>query len=77
MDQLIWMLIGAGGLAGMIVMRLAAKHGFAWVRAELKSRASAAEAEFRARVTAAAAPFEERVKALETSVAAIKAKIGG
>ena len=77
MDQLIWMLIGAGGLAGMIVMRLAAKHGLAWARAELKARAFAVEADFKAKVMAAAAPFEERVKLLETSVAAMKAKIGG
>jgi len=74
MDQLVWMVIGAGGLAGMILMRLAARHGLAWVRAELKARASAAEAAFKAKVTAAAGDLAPRLAAVEAQV---KAAIDG
>ena len=70
MDQLVWMVIGAGGLAGMILMRLAGKHGLAWVRAELKARASAAEAAFKAKVTAAAGDLGSRLAAVEARVKA-------
>lgn len=65
MEQLAWMLTGAGVLAGLILVRLAARHGFAWVRVELKARADAAEAEFKARVSAAAGDLAPRIAALE------------
>jgi hypothetical protein len=70
MDQLVWMFIGAGGLAGMILMRLAARHGLAWVRAELKARASAAETAFKAKVAAAAGDLGARLAAVEAQVKA-------
>ncbi len=73
MDQLIWMLIGASGFAALILMRLAAKHGAAWVQAQMKARASAAEAEFRAKVTAAAGDLGARLVTVEAQVKALPA----
>lgn len=75
MDQLIWMLIGACGLAALILMRLAAKHGWAWTQAQLKARASAAESEFKAKVAAAAGDLGARLARIESDVAALKARV--
>lgn len=75
MEQLAWMLTGAGVLAGLILVRLAARHGFAWVRVELKARADAAEAEFKARVSAAAGDLAPRIAALEGRVPAVMERL--
>ena len=53
MEALFYTSAGAAGAIGLILMRLAARHGLAWVRAELKARASAAEAAFKAKVASA------------------------
>ena len=68
MEPLVWMLVGAGGVAVLIALRLAARHGWAWVRAQLKVRADAAEAEFKAKVSAAAGDLSPRISALEGRV---------
>ena len=76
MEPIFYTSAGAAGVIGLIILRLAARHGWAWVAARLAAKAQAAEADVKARFDAAAAPFEARVKALEASVAAIKAKVG-
>ncbi len=73
-EPIIWMAVGATGLASTLLIRLAAKHGLVWVRAELKARASAAEAEFSRKVQAAASDLTPRLAALEAQV---KAAIDG
>lgn len=70
MEPIIYMALGASGLAGVILIRLAAKHGLAWMRAQLKARASGAEADFKAKVAAAAGDLVPRVAALEREVEA-------
>jgi hypothetical protein len=91
MEPIVWMSLGAGGVVSLIVMRLAAKHGWAWVQAQLKQHAAAAEAEFKAKVTAAAGDLAPRVAELEgrlkaavenelapikADVAALKSRVG-
>jgi hypothetical protein len=75
MEQLAWMLTGAGALAGLILVRLAARHGFAWVRVELKARADAAEAGFKTRVSAAAGDLAPRISAIEGRVPAFMERL--
>ena len=75
MEPIFWMLIGAGLLAALILVRLAAKHGLAWVQAQLKARASAAETEFKTKVAAAAGNLGARLAKVETDVAALRAKV--
>ncbi len=74
MEPIFWTALGASGVVGMLLVRLAARHGWAWVRAELKARASAAEAEFKSKVQAAAGDLGARLAALE---ARVKAAIDG
>jgi hypothetical protein len=62
------MAVGASGLAGLIIVRLAAKHGWTWVQSQLKARAAQAEAAFRAKVSAAAGDLAPRITALESRV---------
>jgi hypothetical protein len=83
MEPLIYMSLGAAGVVCLILMRLAASHGWTWVQGQLKQHAAAAEAEFKAKVTAAAGDFapriadlESRLKAaLETELAPLKADV--
>ncbi len=74
MEPIFWGVLGASGVIGLTLLRLAARHSLAWVRAELKARASAAEAEFAHRVMAAAGDLTPRLAALEAQV---KAAIDG
>ena len=91
MEPIVWMLAGAGGVVCLILMRLAARHGWAWVQAQVKQHAAAAEAEFKAKVAAAAgdlaprvAELESRLKAaldgelahIKADIAALKTKMG-
>lgn len=68
MEPFVWMAVGASGLAGLIIVRLAAKHGWDWVRARLKACAAQAEDEFKAKVSAAASDLVPRLVALESRV---------
>ena len=80
MEPIFYISAGAAGVVGLIILRLAATHSWAWVEAKIKekikAKASAAEADVKAKFVAAAAPFEARVVALEQAVANIKAKVG-
>jgi len=80
MEPLLYVSMGAAGVIGLIILRLAARHGWAWVeariKAKIKAKATAAEADVRAKFAAAAAPFEARIAALEQAVANIKTKVG-
>lgn len=63
MESLIWMGAGAMGVVALILCRLAAKHGWAWVEAKLKAEAAATEATFAAKVSAAAGDLEAKIGA--------------
>jgi uncharacterized protein YceH (UPF0502 family) len=76
MEPTIYMALGAAGVVGLIILRLAVRRGWAWVEARIRAKATAAEAGIKAKFAAAAAPFEARVAALEQAVANIKAKVG-
>ena len=65
MEPFVWMAVGASGLAGLIIVRLAARHGWDWVRTQLKARAAQAEADFKEKVSAAAGDLPPRITALE------------
>lgn len=68
MEPVIWMLIGAGGIVALIITRFAAKHGWAWVQAQLKARAEQTEAAFKAKVSAAVGDLEPRITAIENQI---------
>jgi len=68
MEPIIWMFIGASGIVVLILMRLAARHGWDWVRTQLKARAAQAEDEFKTKVSAAAGDLSPRITALEGRV---------
>ena len=70
MEAIVWMLAGAGGVVCLILMRLAARHGWAWLQAQMKQHAAAAETEFKAKVAAAAGDLAPRVAELETRLKA-------
>ena len=61
------------------------RHGWAWVKTQLKQHAGAAEAEFKAKVAAAVGDVDARIKEVvhcelakvESDIAAIKARVGG
>jgi hypothetical protein len=88
MEPIIYMSLGASGVISLILIRLAAKHGWAWVRAQLKQHAGAVEADFKAKVSGAVGDLDARIKAaatdvvhselskLESDIAALKAKAG-
>jgi hypothetical protein len=76
MEPPIWMGLGAAGVVGLILTRLAAKHGWAALDAKLKAKASATEAAFAAKVSAAAGDLETKVKAaVDTELTSIQARV--
>ena len=85
MEPIIWMSLGAGGVICLILMRLATKHGWAWVRSQLKQHAGAVEADFKAKVSAAIGDIDGRIRdvvhselaKIESDIAALEAKTGG
>ncbi len=75
-EPILWAVIGAGGVVALILCRLAAKHGWAWVEAKVKAKAAAAEADAKAKITAAVGDVDAKIKgAVATEVATIKADI--
>jgi hypothetical protein len=88
MEPIIWMSLGAAGVVSLILMRLAARHGWAWVQAKLKTHAMDLESEFKQKVSGAVGDLDARIKAaatdvvhselskLESDIAALKAKAG-
>jgi hypothetical protein len=85
MEPIIYMSLGAAGVVALILFRLAAKHGWAWVRDQLKQHAMDAESDFKQKVSAAVGDLDARIKdvvhselaKIESEIAAIKAKVGG
>ncbi len=85
MEPILYMSLGAAGVVCLILMRLAAKHGWARVKSQLKQHAGAVEADFKAKVSAAVGDLDARIRdvvhseiaKLESDVAALKAKVGG
>jgi hypothetical protein len=85
MEPIIWMSLGAAGVVTLILCRLAAKHGWAWVQAKLKERAVDAEADLKQKFSGAIGDLDARIRdvvhsevaKLESEIAALKAKVGG
>ena len=85
MEPIIYMSLGAAGVICLILMRLAARHGWAWIRSQLKQHAGAVEADFKAKVSTAIGDLDARIKdvvhselaKVESDIAAIKARVGG
>ena len=85
MEPIIWMSLGASGVVTLILMRLAAVHGWAWVQAQLKQHATETESMFKRKVSAAVGDLDARIRdavhselaKLESDIAALKAKVGG
>ncbi len=83
MEPIIWMSLGAGGVVSLILVRLAAKHGLAWVQAKLKERATDAEADLKRKFSGAIGDLDARIKdvvhselaKVESDIAALKAKV--
>lgn len=76
MEPVFYMSVGAAGVIGLIIMRLAARHGWAWVESKIKAKATAAEADVKAKFASVAGPLETRIAAAETAIAALKQKVG-
>jgi hypothetical protein len=84
MEAIFWMPVGAVGVVCLILMRLAAQHGWAWVRAQVTQHAMDAESGFTQRVSAAVGDLDGRVKAavdrelaeVKADLAALKTKVG-
>jgi len=84
MEPILYMSIGAAGVACLILMRLAAKHGWAWVQGQVKQHAMDAESAFKQKVSAAVGDLDTRIRdvvhsefaKVESEIAALKAKVG-
>jgi hypothetical protein len=85
MEPIIYMSLGAAGVVSLILLRLAARHGWAWVQGQVKAHAGEVEADFKTKVHAAVGDLDARIRdvvhselaKLESDIAAIKAKVGG
>jgi hypothetical protein len=53
---------GAAGVICLILMRLAARHGWAWVQGQVKQHAGAVEADFKQKVSAAVGDLDARIR---------------
>jgi hypothetical protein len=79
------MSLGAAGVVSLILVRLAAVHGWAWIQAKLKERAMDAEAELKQKFSGVIGDLDGRIRdvvhselaKVESDIAAIKAKVGG
>ncbi len=83
MEPVIWMSMGAAGVVSLILMRLAAVHGWAAVQAWLKQRAMDEESKLKQKFSAAVGDLDARIKdvvhselaKVESDIAALKAKV--
>jgi uncharacterized small protein (DUF1192 family) len=88
MEPIIWMLIGAVGVMLLILLRLAAKHGWTWVAAKLQARAANARSDLRREISGVIGPLDERIEQrihaalqseiarIDSDLAALKTKVG-
>jgi hypothetical protein len=84
MEPVFYTSAGAAGVVGLIILRLAARHGWTWVEARLRAKASAAESDFKTRITRAVGDIDAKVAdvvhselaRIESDIAALKAKAG-
>ena len=84
MEPIIWMSVGATGVVLLIIMRLAAKHGWAWLQAKLKERAIGAEAELKQKFSGIIGDLDARIRdvvhselaKLDSDLASLKTKVG-
>jgi hypothetical protein len=84
MEPIIYMSLGAAGVVSLILVRLAAVHGWAWVQAQFKQHAGAVEADFKTKVSAAVGDLDARIKdvvhselaKVESDIATLKTKVG-
>jgi hypothetical protein len=85
MEPIIYVSFGAAGVVCLLLMRLAARHGWAWVQGQVKQHAADAESAFKHKVAAAVGDLDGHIRdvvhselaKLESDIAAIKAKTGG
>ena len=85
MEPIVYMSVGAAGVVSLILMRLAAKHGWAWMQDQVKQHATDAESAFKHKVSAAVGDLDARIRdvvhselaRLDSDIAALKAKVGG
>jgi hypothetical protein len=85
MEPIIYMSLGAAGVLCLILLRLAAVHGWAWLRSQLRQHAMDVERDFKQRVSGVIGDLDARIHdvihselaKLESDVAALKAKVGG
>jgi hypothetical protein len=75
--------MGAAGVVCLILARLAAVHGWAWLQAKLKERARDAEADLKQKFSGVIGDLDARIKdvvhselaKVESDIAALKAKV--
>ena len=84
MEPVIWMSMGAAGVVCLILMRLAAKHGWAWLQGQVKQHAMDVEGEFKRKVSAALGDLDARIRdvvhselaKLDSEIATLKTRVG-
>jgi hypothetical protein len=85
MEAALLMSLGAAGVLSLILLRLAARHGWAWIQSPLEQHATDAESAFKHKVSAAVGDIDGRIKdvvhselaGIESDIAALEAKVGG
>jgi hypothetical protein len=83
MEPVIYMSLGAAVVVCLILMRLAAVHGWAWLQAKLKERARDAEADLKQKFSGVIGDLDARIKdvvhselaKVESDIGALKAKV--
>ncbi len=84
MEPILYMSLGAAGGVCLILMRLAAKHGWASVQAWLRQRAASAEADLKRKFSGVVGDLDGRIRdvvhselaKVESEIATLKAKVG-
>jgi len=84
MEPIIWMSLGAAGVIALILTRLAANHGWAWVQAKLKERATDAEADLKQKFSGVIGDIDARIRdvvhselaKLDSEIATLKTRVG-
>ena len=84
MEPIIYMSAGAAGVVCLILLRLAARHGWAWVQSQVKQHATDAESVFKHKVSAAVGDLDARIRdvvhselaRIESDIASLKTKVG-
>ena len=84
MEPIVWMSAGAAGVVALILMRLAARHGLAWLQAQFRQHAADAESVFKRKVAAAVGDLDARIRdvvhselaKVDSEIATLKTRVG-